>query len=196
MRQIPNNKILASFVATIALLGLSCTPSPRFTHTLSASAQVNKPIEEDSFSGALPEIENTQSQSTQDQKPIATPVQQQQTTEASPQKREVAVDSIPSTFKSCTTTGRASYYANKFHGHKTASGERYNKHELTAAHRTLPFGTRVKVTNTKNNASIIVRINDRGPFSKNLIIDVSYVAAQELNMITAGVIPVTVETLP
>lgn len=90
--------------------------------------------------------------------------------------------------------GIASYYAHKYHGRKTASGERYNMHALTAAHRTLPFGTRVKVTNLQDDRSVVVRINDRGPFIKGRIIDVSLEAARRLQMISKGTARVRVET--
>ncbi len=89
----------------------------------------------------------------------------------------------------------ASYYGARHHGRKTASGEPFNQHALTAAHRTLPFGTRVRVTNLNNKKSVIVRINDRGPYAKGRIIDLSAQAARELNMIRAGVVPVRVERL-
>ena len=82
--------------------------------------------------------------------------------------------------------GVASYYAGTWHGRRTASGERFDMHELTAAHRTLPFGTRVRVTNLNNGREVIVRINDRGPWKKKRVIDVSYAAARKLGMIGPG----------
>lgn len=88
-------------------------------------------------------------------------------------------------------SGIASIYS--YHGSKTASGERTDIHGLTAAHRTLPFGTRVKVTNRRNGKSVIVRINDRGPFIKGRIIDVTPRAAQALAF--SGLAPVTVTIL-
>lgn len=91
--------------------------------------------------------------------------------------------------------GQASYYGTRHHGRKTASGEPFNKHALTAAHRTLPFGSRVRVTNLHNQKSVVVRINDRGPYAKGRIIDLSEQAARELNMIHAGVARVKVERL-
>ena len=91
--------------------------------------------------------------------------------------------------------GKASYYGARHHGRKTASGEPFNKNALTAAHRTLPFGTRVRVTNLNNQQSIVVRINDRGPYAKGRIIDLSEQAAREINMIRAGVAKVKVERL-
>jgi rare lipoprotein A len=94
-----------------------------------------------------------------------------------------------------TDTGVASYYAVKFHGRKTASGEIFHKDSLTAAHKTLPFGTRVRVTNLKNNKSVIVKVNDRGMQGKKRIIDLSPAAAKELNMIGSGLIKVKVEVL-
>lgn len=91
------------------------------------------------------------------------------------------------------SVGVASYYAHKYHGRKTSSGERYNMHSLTAAHRTLPFGASVKVTNLQNDRSVVVRINDRGPFSKGRIIDVSLEAARRLQMVSAGTARVRLE---
>ena len=84
-------------------------------------------------------------------------------------------------------TGSASWYGPNFNGKKTASGEIYNQHEHTAAHKTLPFGTRVKVENLDNNTSTIVVINDRGPFASGRIIDLSYSAAKDLNIDKKGV---------
>ncbi len=89
-------------------------------------------------------------------------------------------------------TGVASYYGKKFHGRRTASGERYNMNAMTAAHRTLAFGTRVKVTHLKNGRSVYVRINDRGPFIKGRIIDLSHAAARKLGMVSQGVARVRV----
>ena len=92
--------------------------------------------------------------------------------------------------------GIASYYADRYHGRPTASGEVFNTRELTAAHRTLPFGTRVKVTDLKNNLSVIVRINDRGPFVEGRVIDLSRAAAEKLQLIRAGLAKVRVEIVP
>ncbi|PZQ27425.1 MAG: septal ring lytic transglycosylase RlpA family lipoprotein [Ectopseudomonas oleovorans] len=92
-------------------------------------------------------------------------------------------------------TGKASYYGDRHHGQRTASGERFDQNALTAAHRTLPFGTRVRVTNLNNNRNVVLRINDRGPFVRGRIIDVSRAAAVRLDMLRAGVVPVRVETL-
>lgn len=91
--------------------------------------------------------------------------------------------------------GQASYYADKFHGRATASGEKYDKTKMTGAHRTLAFGTVVRVTNTANGKSVDVRINDRGPFKAGRIVDVSRAAAEKLGMIQAGVINCTVEVI-
>jgi rare lipoprotein A len=94
-----------------------------------------------------------------------------------------------------TQIGSASWYGSKYHGRKTSSGERYNKNEMTAAHKTLPFGTKVKVTNPANDKSVVLRINDRGPFVGNRIIDVSEAAARKLEIHSAGVAKVKVEVL-
>ena len=89
-------------------------------------------------------------------------------------------------------TGQASWYKMGF---KTASGERFKPNGLTAAHRTLPFGTRVRVKNLRNGKSVVVRINDRGPFIKSRIIDVSKGAAQRIGLIRAGVTKVSVQVV-
>jgi len=82
--------------------------------------------------------------------------------------------------------GQASYYGSRFAGRLTASGERYDERALTAAHRTLPFGSKVRVTNRRNGQSVIVRINDRGPFHSARVIDLSEAAAQEIGLIGRG----------
>ncbi len=91
--------------------------------------------------------------------------------------------------------GKASWYGKKFHGRKTASGERYNMNKMTAAHKTLPFGTKVRVTTMDNGKSVVVRINDRGPFVAGRIIDLSRAAAKKIDMISAGVAFVKVEII-
>jgi rare lipoprotein A len=92
-------------------------------------------------------------------------------------------------------SGLASYYADKYHGRTTASGERFDQNAMTAAHRTLPFGTKVKVTNVENGKSVLVRINDRGPFVKGRIIDLSRSAFARIGSTRAGVMPVEIEVL-
>ena len=89
--------------------------------------------------------------------------------------------------------GKASYYAKKFSGRQTASGERLHHDSLTCAHRTYPFGTLLKVTNPANGKEVIVRVTDRGPYVKGRIIDLSVRAASELGIIAQGIAPVTVE---
>ena len=90
-------------------------------------------------------------------------------------------------------SGIASYYADEFDGRTTASGEQYDMHALTAAHRTLPFSTTVRVTNNDNGRSVIVRINDRGPFKDDRVIDLSLEAARRIGLIAKGTGPVTLE---
>jgi len=92
--------------------------------------------------------------------------------------------------------GLASYYGRNFHGRRTASGERYDMRELTAAHPDLAFGTRVEVTNLRNGRKVMVRINDRGPFVKGRIIDLSYAAARQIGMLSQGVVKVGIRAVP
>lgn len=91
--------------------------------------------------------------------------------------------------------GLASWYGPDFHGKPTASGEIFNMYAYTAAHRKLPFGTLVRVTNLYNGKSVVVRINDRGPFKRKRIIDLSYAAAKKIGMVEAGVVRVRIEVI-
>ncbi|MDJ0978045.1 MAG: septal ring lytic transglycosylase RlpA family protein [Erythrobacter sp.] len=92
-------------------------------------------------------------------------------------------------------TGVASYYGKRFHGRRTANGERFDMNAMTAAHKTLPFGTHVRVTNRRNGKSVTVRINDRGPFIRGRTIDLSRAAAREIGLIQSGHARVTMEVV-
>ncbi|MGB2924160.1 MAG: septal ring lytic transglycosylase RlpA family protein [Limnothrix sp.] len=94
-----------------------------------------------------------------------------------------------------TLQGHASWYGPGFHGRRTANGERFNQNAMTAAHKTLPFGTRVRVTNTYNGRSVVVRINDRGPFIRGRLIDLSKGSAQQIGLVSSGVANVKLEIL-
>lgn len=101
----------------------------------------------------------------------------------------------PKEYQKFSEEGVASWYGPKFHGKKTANGEIYNMNDMTASHRTLPMPVIAKVTNLENNKSVILRINDRGPFVKDRIIDLSRAAAQELDFLNQGTARVKVELL-
>lgn len=92
-------------------------------------------------------------------------------------------------------TGNASWYGEKYHGHKTFSGEPYDMYAMTAAHPTLPIPTDVRVTNTENGRVVIVRINDRGPFNTDRVIDLSYAAAEQLGMLSSRSVNVEIVSL-
>ena len=94
-----------------------------------------------------------------------------------------------------TFKGKASYYANKFQGRLTASGEKFDQNKLTAAHKKLPFGTKLRVINTQTGKSVVVRVNDRGPFVKGCIVDLSRSAFSRIGNIKSGVVNVKVEVL-
>ncbi|GAB3575711.1 septal ring lytic transglycosylase RlpA family protein [Hymenobacter daeguensis] len=94
-----------------------------------------------------------------------------------------------------TQSGQGSYYADKFNGRPTTSGEIYRSGKMTAAHNTLPFGTRIKVTNVRNGKSVKVTVNDRGPHVKGRIVDVSGKAARKLDLVDAGVVPVQLKVI-
>ena len=90
---------------------------------------------------------------------------------------------------------KCSYYAHFFHGRKTASGSKYNMHDLTCAHKTLPFGTLLRITNLSNYLSVIVTVTDRGPYTTGRTVDLSYGAAKKLNIIKKGIANCKVEIL-
>lgn len=92
-------------------------------------------------------------------------------------------------------TGKASYYADKFEGSPTASGEKYKGSKMTAAHRSLPFGTKIRVTNLENNESVILEVNDRGPFVDGRVLDVSKAAAEKLGFFNQGIADVKIEVV-
>ena len=94
-----------------------------------------------------------------------------------------------------TQSGKASFYSKRATGARTANGERLHHDSLTCAHRNYPFGTLLRVTNVLNGKQVVVRVNDRGPFRKGRIIDLSWGAAKELGMISQGIAPVTVEKI-
>ena len=107
----------------------------------------------------------------------------------------VAHPSAPPPRVASEQTGEASWYGRPYHGQRTASGEIFDMYALTAAHPTLPFGARVRVTNLKNGRAVEVRINDRGPTARGRIIDLSYAAARALDAVEAGVFPVRVRVV-
>lgn len=107
----------------------------------------------------------------------------------------VACSSNPAMNTSSSAKGKASFYADKYQGKMTASGELFKQEAKTAAHRKLPFGTRVKVTNIKNGESVVVRVNDRGPFVKGRIIDLSRSAFRTIGNPADGVIDVEISVL-
>ena len=94
------------------------------------------------------------------------------------------------------TDGRASYYHNSLHGRTMSNGQPYDRNKFTCAHRTLPFGTKLRITNQSNGKQVIVEVTDRGPFVRGRIIDLSYAAAREIGMIAAGVGSIRIEVLP
>jgi rare lipoprotein A len=107
-----------------------------------------------------------------------------------------AANVVTTTAVTLFQTGRVSFYADKFHGRQTASGAIYDAEEMTMAHRTLPLGTKVMITNTANQRSVVVTVNDRGPFIGGRVGDLSRAAAEKLNMIRSGIAEATLHILP
>lgn len=107
---------------------------------------------------------------------------------AQPAAASAAASAPPAAVAAASESGKIAWYGGKFAGRKTASGEAFNPEALTMAHKTLPFGTRVKITNPSNNKSVTVRVNDRGPTQADRVGDVSLAAARKLGMVKSGVI--------
>lgn len=114
-------------------------------------------------------------------------------TTAPPPKSTITV--APPATRSFVQEGLGTFYGKEAHGGPTASGERFDMWAMTAAHKTLRLGTRIRVTNMKNGRSVVLRVNDRGPYAKGRIVDVSFAAARALGMVEAGVVPVRVEVV-
>ena len=102
---------------------------------------------------------------------------------------------VPQAQSAPAQAGMASYYADRFHGRRTASGARYDRNGFSAAHRTLPLGTQVRVTDASSGESVVVHINDRGPFSRGRVIDLSRAAAAEIGLTRTGVAAVRLDVL-
>jgi len=112
-----------------------------------------------------------------------------------PQLTNALAASAPAASTSYVFRGKISYYGDEVAGRKTSSGERFNPSALTMAHKTLPFGTKVRVTNLRNNKSVIVRVNDRGPGISDRVADLSEGAARELGMLGSGVVEARLEVV-
>ena len=156
---------------------------------IEAAAVVDAEPEELMETGPAPALEELEEaaepETTEEAAPVVEP-----TTEEEPVAVEPPAEDVVSSF-----TGEASYYAESLDGNPTASGELYDHGALTAAHLTLDFGTMVRVTNLATAANVVVRINDRGPYADDRVIDVSGEAARQLGMIEAGIIEVRVDVL-
>jgi rare lipoprotein A len=102
---------------------------------------------------------------------------------------------FPDTVPEWVQQGRVSWYGPGFHGRRTANGEVFDTHELTMAHRSLPMGTSVRVTNLENGRSVVLRVNDRGPYVRGRVADLSHAAAERLGFVDEGVVPARIELL-
>lgn len=116
-------------------------------------------------------------------------------TEVSPAQPAPAAAPLSAQVATMLDTGMASYYGRELAGNRTASGEAFDPADLTAAHRSLPFGTRLRVTNQRNGQSVVVRVNDRGPYARGRVLDLSQAAAEQIGMIRTGSAPVSIELL-
>lgn len=130
---------------------------------------------------------------------LLTPAEADAEARATPSRLENAADFDPADFVDRTgrvlETGEASYYGRGFAGRPTANGETFDPQEMTAAHKTLPLGSVIRVTNTANGKSLVLRVNDRGPYAHGRVLDVSQGAAEELGMIDSGTANVRIEVL-
>ena len=163
-------------VLSLSVLGACGTVQPNVFSTQDGAGQ--PPANVDLIGNAIPKVE-----------PIT------KAGNKSPYTQFGKTNHVLRTSKGFRETGIASWYGTKFHGRKTSNGEVYNMYTMTAAHKTLPIPTYVRVTNQENGRSIIVRVNDRGPFHESRIIDLSYVAALKLGFAEQGTARVTIEAI-
>lgn len=179
--------LIARYIVLIAVaaLTLSCSSSPRYNQNTQVIPQQKKKQVIEKTSPVVPEpISEKIGQDTAVLKYTDTIT-----------GTESAVRTGNDTLYTFYQQGIATYYADKFQGRKTAFGERYDRKLYTAAHRTLPHNSLVRVTALSNKKSVIVRINDRGPFTRNRVIDLSKAAAKEIDLVAHGIMKVTIETI-
>ncbi|MCK6262235.1 septal ring lytic transglycosylase RlpA family protein [Vibrio sp. ZSDE26] len=169
-----NQKLVLLFAATSILLA-GCSSSGRYS--LNDDVAPKQPISVDHLEDAVPQYE-----------PYSLGGNSDYTLRGN---RYIIVKDA----KGFTEKGKASWYGKKFHGHLTSNGEIYDMYSMTAAHKTLPIPSYVKVTNTDNNKTTVVRVNDRGPFHEGRIIDLSYAAAQKLDVLKTGTANVKIEVI-
>ena len=169
-------RLCASGVATFAALSLfASTPA---THAAQSDEADTPPLAEPSFAAQFAPYKVAPT-------PIDVPPGAVDLSTFEPPREQPPEPQSSGTIRSLGT-GVASYYGRRFHGRRTANGERFNMRAMTAAHKTLPFGTKVRVTNRRNGRSVVVRINDRGPFIRGRTIDLSRGAAERIGMIASG----------
>lgn len=169
------NKLLFSSLIVILVAGCSSSPSGRYSqHHDSAPTRLPTQAE---LRNAVPVPEPPSPQGNRDYEVFGKQYQ------------------VMESAQGFAEEGYASWYGNKFHGHLTSNGEYYDMYSMTAAHTRLPLPTYVKVTNLTNNRSVIVRVNDRGPFHPERVIDLSFAAAYKLDMLDSGTAPVRVEAI-
>ncbi len=177
------SRLAAAFIAAALLSACTGAPAPTTSPAPQPGAQARQP--------APPPLR--QYSYRQFEAPAAAPDRRIVLTP--PPAARDALPREPEDTVSASFTGLASWYGRRFHGRRTASGEHYDMAAMTAAHKTLPFGSRVRVTNLDNGRSVVVVINDRGPFVKRRVIDVSRAAAQELGFINHGLANVRIDVL-
>ena len=153
---------------------------------IGSSALSVSAVAKDDASKTLPASANSFARLAVDSKTVSTP-QKAGNTSITGQVRKTSYSPQATQEAKFAQSGKASYYGPGFHGRRTASGEKFDMHDMTAAHRSLPFGTKLKVTNVTNGKTAIVRVNDRGPYSGGRVLDLSVAAAKQIGSINSGV---------
>lgn len=175
----PSRRTRAVALAALALLVLPATAgraeAPAVTSVATAFADLGPAATEPFAEPAAVDVTEVTPAASADTAPLSGPLSSQAAT--------------------MLDTGMASYYGRELAGNRTASGEAFNPAELTAAHRSLPFGTRLRVTNQRTGQSVVVRVNDRGPYARGRVLDLSQAAAEQIGMVRTGSAPVSIELL-
>ena len=188
MKQKIWNRVTSVALSTLVGTTVALLSSPSQGQTSDVNVQPTLEASNQALSHSSPQINSNLNPSNSNNNSVSS-------TLSTSKKTTVASSRQSAQPKNNRKQGMASWYGNGFSGRRTANGETFNPGQLTAAHRTLPFGTKVRVTNLRNGRSVVVRINDRGPHARGRVIDLSTGAARLIGVLQSGLAPVAIEVL-
>ena len=188
MKQKIWNRVTSVALSTLVGTTVALLSSPSQGQTSNVNVQPTLEASNQALSHSSPQINSNLNPSNSNNNSVSSTLSTSKKTTVAPSRQSAQP-------KNNRKQGMASWYGNGFSGRRTANGETFNPGQLTAAHRTLPFGTKVRVTNLRNGRSVVVRINDRGPHTRGRVIDLSTGAARLIGVLQSGLAPVAIEVL-